>query len=99
MASKTRKKRPGVSGNPQKARAQVGPRPVRRAGVGDWIEGARLRTLPLAVSPVLSGTGAAPALATPLHSLLALRCLAVATLMHIGGNIANDYTDGGHITL
>lgn len=94
MASKTKKKRPGVSGNPQKARAQVGPRPVRRAGVGDWIEGARLRTLPLAVSPVLLGTGAALVIDNALHWLLALGCLAVAVLLQIGVNFANDYSDG-----
>ncbi|QCQ18187.1 1,4-dihydroxy-2-naphthoate polyprenyltransferase [Microbacterium sp. RG1] len=67
---------------------------MRRAGVGDWIEGARLRTLPLAVSPVLLGTGAALVIDNALHWLLALCCLAVAVLLQIGVNFANDYSDG-----
>ncbi|WDG19738.1 1,4-dihydroxy-2-naphthoate polyprenyltransferase [Microbacterium sp. Clip185] len=62
--------------------------------MGDWIEGARLRTLPLAVSPVLLGTGAALVIDNALHWLLALGCLAVAVLLQIGVNFANDYSDG-----
>jgi 1,4-dihydroxy-2-naphthoate octaprenyltransferase len=53
-----------------------------------------LRTLPLAVSPVLLGTGAALVIDNALHWLLALGCLAVAVLLQIGVNFANDYSDG-----
>ena len=58
-----------------------------------WIEGARPRTLPAALSPVLVGTGAAVAAggARPVRALLAL---VVALALQIGVNYANDYSDG-----
>lgn len=58
-----------------------------------WIEGARLRTLPLAIAPVAIGAGAAEAMQSfdPTLSLLAL---AVALFLQIGVNFANDYSDG-----
>lgn len=65
----------------------------RRSLAGLWIEGARLRTLPLAVAPVLAGTGAA-AFAIRVRPDAALLCLAVALLLQIGVNYANDYSDG-----
>ncbi|SJN25825.1 1,4-dihydroxy-2-naphthoate polyprenyltransferase [Microbacterium esteraromaticum] len=88
MASRTKKKR--TSGNPAK-------RPVIEAGpvtAGDWIGAARLRTLPLAVAPVILGTGAAQVTDRSLHWVIALACLAVAVLLQIGVNFANDYSDG-----
>lgn len=96
VAGKTQKKRsrsrrPAPRGNPQRVPAPVAPTP---ATVGDWIEGARLRTLPLAIAPVLIGTGAARLVDDELHWLLALGCLAVAVLLQIGVNFANDYSDG-----
>ena len=48
-------------GNPQKARVSRDPAHVAKPTVGDWIGAARLRTLPLAVTPILVGTGAADA--------------------------------------
>lgn len=58
-----------------------------------WLAGARLRTLPLAVAPVL--LGACSALALQKFSLgLTLLALAVAVLLQIGVNYANDYSDG-----
>lgn len=59
----------------------------------DWLEGARLRTLPAAVSPVILGTFAAAALRTwsPGRALLAL---GVALALQVGVNFANDYSDG-----
>lgn len=59
----------------------------------DWLEGARLRTLPAAGAPVMIGAASASALATfsPGKSLLALL---VALLLQIGVNFANDYSDG-----
>lgn len=58
-----------------------------------WIQGARPRTLPTAVSPVLVGTGAAVGSDTisPGRALLAL---VVAVALVIGVNYANDYSDG-----
>jgi 1,4-dihydroxy-2-naphthoate polyprenyltransferase len=58
-----------------------------------WVQGARPRTLPAAVSPVLVGTGAAAAAgdARPGRALLALL---VALALQVGVNYANDYSDG-----
>ena len=63
------------------------------ASVAQWIEGARPRTLPNAVAPVIAGTGAA----AWLHAAMwwkALLALSVAVAMIIGVNYANDYSDG-----
>lgn len=68
--------------------------PPRKATARDWIAASRLRTLPLAVSPVLIGTGAARLVDTQFHWVLALGCLAVAVMLQIGVNFANDYSDG-----
>lgn len=62
--------------------------------VRDWIGAARLRTLPLAVAPVVIGTGAAQVVDPELHWVIALACLAVAVLLQIGVNFTNDYSDG-----
>lgn len=78
-------------GNPARSAHRA---PVRPAGIGDWIGGARLRTLPLAVSPVLIGAGVGALAAHTLHGVLALACLAVAVCLQIGVNFANDYSDG-----
>lgn len=86
------KKRP--QGNPQKAHVSGDPRKVEPATLGDWIGAARLRTLPLALTPVLIGTGAASLVDRQLHWLLALACLVVAVALQIGVNFANDYSDG-----
>jgi 1,4-dihydroxy-2-naphthoate polyprenyltransferase len=58
-----------------------------------WVAGARLRTLPLAVAPVLVGTGAAIGLdhGRPVRALLAL---AVSLALQVAVNYANDYSDG-----
>jgi len=63
------------------------------ATVGDWISGARIRTLPLAVAPVLIGSGAASIL-DKFNAPLALLCLVVALALQIGVNYSNDYSDG-----
>ncbi|HEY7053698.1 MAG TPA: 1,4-dihydroxy-2-naphthoate polyprenyltransferase [Mycobacterium sp.] len=63
------------------------------ASFTQWIEGARPRTLPNAVAPVIAGTGAA----AWLHAEVwwkALLALVVAVAMIIGVNFANDYSDG-----
>jgi 1,4-dihydroxy-2-naphthoate octaprenyltransferase len=91
-----RPKNTAKSGNPARrsgvtAVAHSGP-----AGVGDWISGARLRTLPLAIAPVALGTGAAVVAgdAGEFHWVRALFALLVAVCLQIGVNYANDYSDG-----
>ncbi|MCK2236756.1 MULTISPECIES: 1,4-dihydroxy-2-naphthoate polyprenyltransferase [unclassified Crossiella] len=61
--------------------------------VAQWVEGARLRTLPNAVAPVVVGTGAAYAV-DGFNGLQAGLCLLVALSLVIGVNFANDYSDG-----
>ncbi|MGY1691291.1 1,4-dihydroxy-2-naphthoate polyprenyltransferase [Geodermatophilus sp. SYSU D01105] len=58
-----------------------------------WLAGARPRTLPAAVAPVLVGTGAAAALD---GSRLgpALLAMVVALALQVAVNYANDYSDG-----
>ena len=63
------------------------------ASVAQWVEGARPRTLPNAIAPVIAGTGAA----AWLHGAVwwkALLALIVAVAMIVGVNYANDYSDG-----
>ena len=55
-----------------------------------WIIGARVKTLPAAISPVLVGT----ALATEINWLYALLALIVSLSLQIAVNFANDYSDG-----
>ncbi|HEY3337393.1 MAG TPA: 1,4-dihydroxy-2-naphthoate polyprenyltransferase [Propionicimonas sp.] len=63
------------------------------ATLAEWVEGARPRTLPAALAPVLAGSavawfegGFAP--------LLAGLALVVALALQVGVNYANDYSDG-----
>lgn len=63
------------------------------ATLSQWVEGARPRTLPAAVAPVLVGTGAAYALDRA-DSGLALLALLVSLTLQVGVNYANDYSDG-----
>ncbi|MCT7658491.1 1,4-dihydroxy-2-naphthoate polyprenyltransferase [Mycobacterium deserti] len=63
------------------------------ASFAQWVEGARPRTLPNAIAPVIAGTGAA----AWLHAASwwrALLALVVAVAMIVGVNYANDYSDG-----
>ena len=68
-------------------------RAPRQRGIKLWVEGARLRTLPLAISPIAIGAGAASA-AKSFDLGLTLLALAVALFLQIGVNFANDYSDG-----
>ena len=63
------------------------------ATVSQWFEGARPRTLPAAVAPVLVGTGAAYAL-NKANGAFALLALLVSLALQVGVNYANDYSDG-----
>jgi len=88
---------PAKSGNPARKNGTVtGVARTRPASIGDWISGARLRTLPLAIAPVALGTGAAvvAAGAGEFHWVRALLALVVAVSLQIGVNYANDYSDG-----
>jgi 1,4-dihydroxy-2-naphthoate octaprenyltransferase len=86
----------GKSGNPARRNGVNAPSASGPAGIGDWISGARLRTLPLAIAPVALGTGAAVVAggAGEFHWARALLALVVAVSLQIGVNYANDYSDG-----
>lgn len=63
------------------------------ATLNQWIAGARPRTLPAAIAPVVVGTAAA----APLDRVdfgLALLALLVSVGLQVGVNYANDYSDG-----
>jgi 1,4-dihydroxy-2-naphthoate octaprenyltransferase len=66
----------------------------------DWIAGARPRTLPAALVPVLVGTAAAAGMNGDINSLKGLvvwrfvAALIVSLALQIGVNYANDYSDG-----
>jgi 1,4-dihydroxy-2-naphthoate polyprenyltransferase len=79
-----------------------------RATPAQWLEGARPRTLPAAVAPVLVGTGAAAGtlragLFEPPYpgdlwggpeAVRAVLALVVALALQVAVNYANDYSDG-----
>lgn len=63
------------------------------ATAAQWIEGARPRTLPNAIAPVIAGTGAAAWLGSAVW-WKALLALVVSLALIVGVNYANDYSDG-----
>ena len=63
------------------------------ASIRDWVTGARVRTLPLAVAPVFLGSALAASM-DRFDITLATLALLVALLLQIGVNYANDYSDG-----
>lgn len=63
------------------------------ATASQWLAGARPRTLPAAVSPVIAGSAAAH-LVGRFDLLVAVLCLVVALALQVGVNYANDYSDG-----
>ena len=63
------------------------------SSVSVWIKGARLRTLPLAIAPVVMGAGTA-ASDDKFNLGLVLLALLVALFLQVGVNYANDYSDG-----
>lgn len=92
MAKASTTRRPAVRRRPgAPVRAAAAP---RRAGARGWIGAARPRTLPLAIAPVALGTGAVWGQRLDGNYWLALLALAVALLLQIGVNFANDYSDG-----
>ena len=67
--------------------------PAPSAGVREWLNAARPRTLPAAIVPVAVGTAVAHATARVIwwHAALAL---VVSLALQIATNLANDYSDG-----
>lgn len=63
------------------------------ATTAEWIEGARPKTLPNALAPVLAGTGLAASI-DGFNWWRAVLALIVAVSLIIGVNFANDYSDG-----
>jgi 1,4-dihydroxy-2-naphthoate octaprenyltransferase len=59
-----------------------------------WILGARPRTLPAAIAPVLVGTTLALPNGLNINWINALLALLVSLFLQIGVNYANDYSDG-----
>ena len=62
------------------------------ATAAQWIQGARLRTPPAAIAPVLIGSAAA----YELHAFRlpnAILAALVALLLQVGVNYANDYSE------
>jgi len=63
------------------------------ATTSEWVQGARPRTFPAAIAPVLVGTGIAQHFDS-LNLFRAFLALVVALAMQAGVNFANDYSDG-----
>jgi 1,4-dihydroxy-2-naphthoate octaprenyltransferase len=63
------------------------------ATVAQWVEGARPRTLPASVAPVLVGTGYAIWWRS-FDWIVALLALIVSLALQVGVNYSNDYSDG-----
>ena len=67
--------------------------PARPTTLRIWLLAIRPATLPAAVSGVVVGLGAALAVGTPFRVDAAFGCLAVALLLQIAANLANDVSD------
>ena len=63
------------------------------ATAAQWLEGARPKTLPAAISPVVAGTGVAAYDGDAIW-WKALLALVVALALQVAVNYANDYSDG-----
>jgi 1,4-dihydroxy-2-naphthoate octaprenyltransferase len=63
------------------------------ATAGEWLEGARPRTLPAAIAPVVAGSAVAW-FEDGFAALPAALALLVALALQVGVNFANDYSDG-----
>jgi 1,4-dihydroxy-2-naphthoate octaprenyltransferase len=72
------------------ATAPSAPRP---SALRTWLLAIRPNTLPAAAASVVVGLGAALAVGTPFRLSTALGCLAVALLLQVLANLANDLSD------
>jgi 1,4-dihydroxy-2-naphthoate octaprenyltransferase len=61
-----------------------------------WLMAARPKTLPASLSGVVAGLGAAAAVGAALRLDAALLCFAVALLLQVAANLANDLSDFRH---
>ena len=73
--------------------ATAGAAPERPTTYRIWLLAVRPATLPAALSGVVVGLGAALAVGTPFRLDAAIGCLAVALLLQITANLANDLSD------
>jgi len=64
---------------------------MAKSSLGIWVAGARPRTLPAAIAPVLVAAALAGSAFNPLTAILAL---IVSLSLQVGVNYANDYSDG-----
>lgn len=64
------------------------------ATLSQWVAGARLRTLPIVIAPVVIGTAAAVGETGIFHWVNFLLALGVGLLLQVGVNYSNDYSDG-----
>ena len=71
----------------------AGAAPERPTAFRIWLLAIRPATLPAALSGVVVGLGAALAVGTPFRLDAAIGCLAVALLLQITANLANDLSD------
>ncbi|HET9061277.1 MAG TPA: 1,4-dihydroxy-2-naphthoate polyprenyltransferase [Acidimicrobiales bacterium] len=92
MLSSDGKSGPGSDGPRPASPGQTG-RGAPAPGFAKWVLGARPRTLPASVVPVLVGTGVAAAYGKAIWWRAVLAGL-VALWLQIGVNYANDYSDG-----
>jgi 1,4-dihydroxy-2-naphthoate polyprenyltransferase len=72
---------------------RAGAAPERPTPLRIWLLAIRPATLPAALSGVVVGLGAALAVDTPFRFDAAIGCLAVALLLQITANLANDLSD------
>lgn len=63
------------------------------AQVSDWLEGARVRTLPAGLAPVIAGAALAWQMGG-FHLVYVLLAVIVSLAFQVGSNFANDYSDG-----
>ena len=70
-----------------------GPAPEGGTALSRWVVGARPRTLPAAVVPVLAGTAVAASTADIVW-WRAVLAMVVSIAIQVGTNYANDYSDG-----
>jgi 1,4-dihydroxy-2-naphthoate octaprenyltransferase len=66
----------------------------QHVGFSKWLAGARPRTLPAAIAPVLVGTSLIHSDKRSINLLNGLAALLVSLLLQIAVNFSNDYSDG-----